>query len=93
MQRQPIFSQKRHVSTLTKHVFGLTLTIMAAFPGSALACPMCFSAKNEAGRVAYLATTGVLSFLPLIVIGSTILLVKRHIDKNSPTTKSSRTEV
>ena len=53
------------------------------FPSAAWACPMCFSAKNEAGRIAYLATTGILTFLPLIVIGSTILLVKRHIDKNT----------
>ena len=93
MKRQPISSEKRLLSVLTKHSVGFALTIIAGLPASALACPMCFSAKNEAGRVAYLATTGVLSFLPLIVIGSTILLVKRHIDKNSPTPRSSRTEV
>lgn len=57
--------------------------LVLLFPSAAWACPMCFSAKNEAGRVAYLATTGVLTFLPLIVIGSTIVLVKRHIDKNA----------
>jgi len=93
VKRQPISPEKRLLSALTKHSIGFALTIIAALPGLALACPMCFSAKNEAGRVAYLATTGVLSFLPLIVIGSTILLVKRHIDKSSPTTRSSRTEV
>lgn len=57
--------------------------LVLLFPSAAFACPMCFSAKNEAGRIAYLATTGVLTFLPLIVIGSTIMLVKRHIDKNA----------
>ncbi len=57
--------------------------LVLLFPSAAWACPMCFSAKNEAGRIAYLATTGVLTFLPLIVIGSTIMLVKRHIDKNT----------
>jgi len=63
-------------------VRGVTALVLC-FPSAAWACPMCFSAKNEAGRIAYLATTGVLTFLPLIVIGSTILLVKRHIDKNT----------
>ena len=66
--------------------FRALATVAAAavlYPLPALACPMCFSAKNEAGRVAYLATTGVLTFLPLIVIGTTIFLVKRHIEKNS----------
>ena len=57
--------------------------IVWALPATAWACPVCFSAKNEAGRVAYLATTGLLTFLPLIVIGSTFYFVKRHIEKNA----------
>ena len=82
MPQATLSASRRAYATREWVVRGFT-GLALFFPSVAWACPMCFSAKNEAGRIAYLATTGVLTFLPLIVIGSTILLVKRHVDKNT----------
>jgi hypothetical protein len=47
------------------------LTAMAVwgFPATVLACPVCFSAKDEANRVAFVASTAFLTVLPLILMG------------------------
>lgn len=42
-----------------------------SFVGAAQACSVCVVGKEEA-RVAYYATTAILSFLPLIMIGGVI---------------------
>jgi hypothetical protein len=46
--------------------------LILATPALALACPVCFNAKNEAARIAFLATTVFLTALPLFLIGGTI---------------------
>lgn len=48
-------------------VLGLSL-----WPALAWACPVCFSAKNEANRIAFLGTTVFLTALPLVLAGSVI---------------------
>lgn len=54
------------------------VAILVVMPNVAWACPVCFSAKNEANQIAYLATTGFLTFLPLGLIGGVILWIRRR---------------
>ena len=55
----------------------LALLWLALLPEVALACPVCFDRDDEA-RIAFLATTGLLTFLPLgLVVGTTMWLKKR----------------
>jgi len=50
--------------------------------GAAVACPVCFAAKGEANRKAFVATTVFLSALPLVMIGTSVWwavhAVRRH---------------
>lgn len=47
-------------------------------PGVAYACPVCFSIKNEANQVAYLATTGFMTLIPIAVIGGAVWWLKKR---------------
>ena len=49
---------------------GLAVLLMAAFPDVAYACPVCFDRDDEA-RIAFLATTGLLTLLPLGLVAGT----------------------
>jgi hypothetical protein len=53
----------------------LAAAVAWALPSLAYACPVCFNAKDEAGRVAFLGTTLFLTALPLILIGGVIYWV------------------
>ncbi len=44
--------------------------LVAAFPDVAYACPVCFDRDDEA-RLAFLATTGLLTLLPLGLVAGT----------------------
>ena len=56
---------------------GLALVLLAAFPDALHACPVCFDRDDEA-RIAFLATTGLLTLLPLgLVFGTGAWLRKR----------------
>ena len=58
----------------------LALALLVAFPDALVACPVCFDRDDES-RIAFLATTGLLTFLPLgLVLGTTIWLKKRARD-------------
>jgi hypothetical protein len=58
-------------------VVALALVLIAALPDVALACPVCFDARDE-NRQAFLATTAFLSLLPLgMVAGAGLWLRKR----------------
>ena len=57
------------------------LPLVAAFllmAGAANACPVCFDPQNEANRVAFIATTVFLTFLPLLMIGGIVLWLRRR---------------
>lgn len=45
--------------------------------GTVQACPVCFQPKNENNRYAFIATTVLLSLLPLAMIGGGILILRR----------------
>ena len=55
----------------------VALGLLATFPDIAHACPVCFDRDDEA-RIAFLATTGLLTLLPLgLVVGTGIWLRRR----------------
>ena len=47
-----------------------------------IACAVCFSGE-EANRIAYIATTGFLTFFPLIMVGFGIWMMRRYIQRKS----------
>ena len=47
-------------------------------PIVAFACPVCFAAKDEANRVAFLGTTLLLTGLPLAMMGGFIFWIARR---------------
>ncbi len=53
------------------------LALLAAFPGAAAACPVCFDRDDEA-RVAFLATTGLLTLLPLGMVGGVLAWLRKR---------------
>jgi hypothetical protein len=52
--------------------------LVLASPTLALACPVCFNAKDDAARVAFLATTVFLTALPLLMIGGVVMWLTRR---------------
>jgi len=50
----------------------MTAVAVLGCPASVLACPVCFAAKDEANRVAFVASTAFLTALPLILMGAFI---------------------
>ncbi len=55
--------------------------VTVSLPGDALACAVCFQAKSDASRVAFIATTAAMTFLPLVVIGGVAWWVRRQVVK------------
>ena len=49
---------------------------------AALACPVCFAAKNEENQLAFIATTGLLTFAPLVLIGGLIWWLRHNAVKH-----------
>jgi hypothetical protein len=56
----------------------LAALMTVAAPSIAFACPVCFAAKDEANRVAFLGTTVFLTSLPVLMISSLIYWVARR---------------
>lgn len=62
-----------------KSLYSLTMSLLLLLVSRpAYACAVCFSAKNDDNQIAYIATTGFLTFLPLIFAGGLILWVRRR---------------
>jgi hypothetical protein len=60
------------------HAVIAAVTAVLASPALAWACPVCFSVKNEATRIAFLGTTVFLTALPLFLMGGVgVWLAKR----------------
>jgi amino acid transporter len=64
--------------------FSLTGLVVTTFflvaPSAASACAVCFAGEEES-RVAYILMTGFLTFLPLVMIGFGVYMLRRHILK------------
>lgn len=54
-----------------------TAALLALAPAEAWACPVCFDRDDEA-RVAFLATTALLTLLPLGMVGGAVMWVRRR---------------
>jgi hypothetical protein len=66
------------VSRCTALVVVLASLVMALCPDVAFACPVCFQAKNDASRLAFLVTTLFMTVLPLGLFGGLAYWVKRR---------------
>ncbi len=55
----------------------LFLVLFLALPGAAEACAVCFQAKSDATRIAFIASTAAMTFLPLAVVGGLAWWVRR----------------
>jgi hypothetical protein len=51
---------------------------LALVPQPAFACSVCYSA-NESNRLAFIATTGFLSLLPLAIVGGIVWWIWRQV--------------
>ncbi len=58
-------------------LFATAFAAVFAIAGVADACPVCFQAKTEASRIAFIATTALMTFLPLAVVGGGVWWVRR----------------
>ena len=47
-------------------------------PGAAWACSVCSAGRDDETRVAFLATTGLLSVLPLLLVGGLVWWLRRR---------------
>jgi len=59
----------------------LVVTISTAVllaPQLAAACAVCFTGRADETRIAFLATTGLLSALPILLIGSLVWWLRRR---------------
>jgi hypothetical protein len=54
----------------------LALLLSFAAAGSAEACAVCFQAKTDASRIAFIATTAAMTALPLLLIGGVVYWVR-----------------
>ena len=47
-------------------------------PKMAVACAVCFTGREDETRIAFIATTGILSALPILLIGSLVWWLRRR---------------
>jgi hypothetical protein len=57
------------------------LGLLIILPDAADACAVCFQGRSDASRVAFIATTAAMTFLPLGVIGGMAWWVRRQFVK------------
>jgi high-affinity Fe2+/Pb2+ permease len=53
-------------------------TALGLAPGAALACSVCMSGRDDETRAAFLATTGLLTALPLLMVGGLVWWLRRR---------------
>lgn len=58
---------------------GLIGLLWVIGPGLAHACPVCFQAKSEDSRIAFLITTIAMTGLPLLLGGALVFWVRRRL--------------
>jgi hypothetical protein len=55
----------------------LAILMLIALPEIVAACPVCFDQDDEA-RIAFIATTGLLTFLPLAMVGGVLYWLRQR---------------
>ena len=66
----------RSLTRLLPLFAGVLFVLTVIFPDVAHACPVCFDSREE-NRVAFIATTAFLTFLPLGLIGAMVFTLFR----------------
>jgi hypothetical protein len=56
----------------------MVATAMLLVPNLATACSVCFTGRADETRVAFIVTTGLMTALPLLLIGSVIWWLRRR---------------
>jgi hypothetical protein len=56
----------------------MAATAMLLVPNLATACSVCFTGRADETRVAFIVTTGLLTALPVLLIGSVIWWLRRR---------------
>ena len=59
-------------------------------PRIAFACSVCTAGRDEANRVAFIATTVFLTFLPLLMIGGVVWWLIRRVRRHAEATEDPR---
>jgi hypothetical protein len=63
----------------TKLALAVMISTAVLFvPRLAAACAVCFTGRADETRIAFLATTGLLSALPILLIGSLVWWLRRR---------------
>ncbi|NNF13989.1 MAG: hypothetical protein HKN72_12230 [Gemmatimonadetes bacterium] len=58
--------------------FGAAAVLLAVFPESVAACPVCFDSSDE-NRMAFIATTAFLSLMPLGMVAGAGLWIRKKV--------------
>jgi hypothetical protein len=67
---------REHLRARAPTVVSLALVVaVVGWPEAAVACPVCFSGREE-NRLAFILTTVFLTALPLLIIGSAVLWLR-----------------
>jgi hypothetical protein len=61
---------------------GLAALVVIALPRVCEACAVCFTGKEDDSRVAFIATTGFLTFLPLLMLGGLFWWARGRLREN-----------
>ncbi len=80
---------QRSSAPRVRRSLGLVLAVLAlgiALPGIAEACAVCFQAKTDASRIAFIATTAFMTALPLVLFGSVVYWLRRRFAAAEPET-------
>jgi high-affinity Fe2+/Pb2+ permease len=67
-----------NVSRLELWIGAVVAALLATAPSVAVACSVCSAGRDDETRAAFLATTGLLSFLPLVLIGGLVWWLRRR---------------
>jgi hypothetical protein len=66
----------------------VAVAILVLAPKASLACAVCFQAKSDATRIAFIASTAAMTFLPLAVVGGVAWWVRRKfVQAEAPPTR------
>ncbi len=70
------------MSVLRRALVGFANALLAAailvVPRLALACAVCFSGRDDETQLAFRISTGVMTFLPFLLVGGLILWLRRR---------------
>ncbi len=70
---------KRTVDWVRACWTGGSLAVILLVPGIAQACAVCFSGRSDETRVAFIATTAFLTFLPILLIVGVVWWFRRRV--------------